>query len=80
MSDCETLVKSRVTEEYVKNLGERIKAGVIEAVSAVKFEKANLFLDFSSNAKTRTPSTACTASLRTLVGEEISSPSGQKPH
>ena len=33
VSDCETLVKSRITEEYVKNLGERIKQGIIDSVS-----------------------------------------------
>ena len=35
VSDCETLVRSRVTEEYVKNLGERIKAGIIDSVSII---------------------------------------------
>ena len=33
VSDCETLVKSRVTEDYVKQMGERIKQGIMESVS-----------------------------------------------
>ena len=60
VSDCETLVKSRVTEEYVKNLGERIKAGIIDSVSKINKEKANIFLNFSSTAKTRTLLSVCT--------------------
>lgn len=61
VSDCETLVKSRITEEYVKNLGERIKAGILDSVSTIIMEEADNLLSSSSNAKTRTPSSACTA-------------------
>ena len=35
VSDCETLVKTRVTEEYVKVLGERIKQGIFDSVSNI---------------------------------------------
>ena len=61
VSDCETLVKSRITEEYVKNLGERIKLGILDSVSTVIRGKADYVLISSSNVKTRTPSSACTA-------------------
>ena len=33
VSDCETLVKTRVTEDFVKQMGERIKQGMMESVS-----------------------------------------------
>ena len=36
VNDCETLVRSRITEEYVKNLGERIRKEIIEDVSGKK--------------------------------------------
>ena len=35
VNDCETLVKSRITEEYVKNLGDRIRKEIIEDVSTI---------------------------------------------
>jgi len=33
VEDCETLVRSRITEAYVKDLGKKIQCNIIDAVS-----------------------------------------------
>ena len=43
VNDCETLVRSRITEEYVKNLGERIRKEIIEDVSGKKLVDSFVF-------------------------------------
>ena len=43
VNDCETLVRSRITEEYVKNLGERIRKEIIEDVSGKKLVDSSTF-------------------------------------
>ena len=43
VSDCETLVKSRITEEYVKNLGERIRLEIMGGVSSCCLSADNVF-------------------------------------
>ena len=43
VNDCETLVRSRITEDYVKNLGERIRKEIIEDVSGKKLDDSFVF-------------------------------------
>ena len=43
VNDCETLVRSRITEDYVKNLGERIRKEIIEDVSGKKLADSFVF-------------------------------------
>jgi hypothetical protein len=33
IEDCETLVRSRITEDYVQDLGKSIERGIIDTVS-----------------------------------------------
>ena len=39
LNDCETLLKSRITEDYVKNLGMRIQNTINEKVSRIQAYK-----------------------------------------
>ena len=58
VADCETLVKSRINETYVKDLGEKIKTGILESVRGLKIV-TDSFL-FSSIAQSKKLSSGCT--------------------